>query len=266
MPSFGFHLSDCCSIMHKVPDGGIAQGQTSGVTHTKEASNEDMCEQHLYVLNDAIWFVHQGSEYVNAGPCMWYETADILYICPVFLRSVVEVMTPQSYPTLCDLMDCSPPGSSVHEIFQVRILEWVAIHFSRGSSWPRYHTWVSRIGGRFFTSGRKGIEASLPHPGFLLSPTMSSSYWVLTPDLVFETLPLTGKKKKKGSIICFRVLSNVVVIFDHILAFRYWSIEVTPSEPIEGNVPEDYPKISSLLTAVCLPAQASFWDIWELSK
>ena len=38
---------------------------------------------------------------------------------------------------LCDPMDCSPPGSSVHEIFQARVLEWVAISFSRGPSWPR---------------------------------------------------------------------------------------------------------------------------------
>ena len=40
----------------------------------------------------------------------------------------------QSCPTLCDLMDCSPPGSFVHGILQARILEWVAIPFSRGSS------------------------------------------------------------------------------------------------------------------------------------
>jgi len=41
------------------------------------------------------------------------------------------VKVSQSCPTLCDLMDCSPPGSSVHEISQARILEWVAISFSR---------------------------------------------------------------------------------------------------------------------------------------
>ena len=40
----------------------------------------------------------------------------------------------QSCPTLCDPVDCSPPGSSVHGILQARILEWVAISFSRGSS------------------------------------------------------------------------------------------------------------------------------------
>ena len=44
---------------------------------------------------------------------------------------------------LCDPMDCSPPGSSVHGILQTRILEWVAIPFSRGSSWPRDQTHLS---------------------------------------------------------------------------------------------------------------------------
>ena len=46
----------------------------------------------------------------------------------------------QSCPTLCDPMNCSPPGSSVHGILQVRILEQVAIPFSRGSSQPRDQT------------------------------------------------------------------------------------------------------------------------------
>ena len=57
----------------------------------------------------------------------------------------------QSCPTLCYPVDCSPLGSSVHGIFQARILEWVAISFSRGSSQPRDPTWVSCIPGRFFT-------------------------------------------------------------------------------------------------------------------
>ena len=46
------------------------------------------------------------------------------------------MLVAQSCPTLCDPMDCSLPGPSVHEIFQARILEWVAISFSRGSSQP----------------------------------------------------------------------------------------------------------------------------------
>ena len=54
-------------------------------------------------------------------------------------------------PTLFNPMNCSPPGSSVHGILQTRILEWDAIFFSRGSSWPRDRAWVSYIAGRFFT-------------------------------------------------------------------------------------------------------------------
>ena len=54
----------------------------------------------------------------------------------------------QSCPTLCDPMDCSPPGFPVHGIFQARILEWVAISFSRGSCQPRDRTHVSYVGRR----------------------------------------------------------------------------------------------------------------------
>ena len=57
----------------------------------------------------------------------------------------------QSCLTLCNPMDCSPPDSSIHGIFQARVLEWVAIFFSRTSSRPRAWTLVSRIVGRRFT-------------------------------------------------------------------------------------------------------------------
>ena len=50
-----------------------------------------------------------------------------------------KVLVTQSCPTLCDPTDCSPPGSSVHGILQARILEWVAMPSSRGSSRPMYH-------------------------------------------------------------------------------------------------------------------------------
>ena len=56
----------------------------------------------------------------------------------------------QSCPTLCDPMDCSPPGFSIHRISQARILEWVAISFSRRSSRPGDLTRVSCIVGRCF--------------------------------------------------------------------------------------------------------------------
>ena len=69
----------------------------------------------------------------------------------------------QSCPTLWDPMNFSPPGTSVPGIFQASILEWVAISSSRGSSWPRDGTWISRdqtwiscIAGRYFTNWATG--------------------------------------------------------------------------------------------------------------
>ena len=53
----------------------------------------------------------------------------------------IYVLVALSYPTLCDSMDCSCPGSSVHGILQAEVLEWVAIPCSRGSSQPRDQSW-----------------------------------------------------------------------------------------------------------------------------
>ena len=66
-------------------------------------------------------------------------------------RPPVKGLVIQSCLTLCDPMECSTPGFSVHGILQAGILEWVAIPFSRGSSWPRDQTQVSCVAGRFFT-------------------------------------------------------------------------------------------------------------------
>ena len=57
-----------------------------------------------------------------------------------YFSIVTYVLVAQSCLTLCDLMDCSPPGSSVHGILQARILGWVAIPFFRRSSWYRDRT------------------------------------------------------------------------------------------------------------------------------
>ena len=63
----------------------------------------------------------------------------------------------QSCLTLCDSMDCSPPGSSVRKILQARILQWVGI--SRGFSWPRDQTYVSYI---FCIGGHVLLSLVLP--------------------------------------------------------------------------------------------------------
>ena len=70
----------------------------------------------------------------------------------------------QPCPTLCDPVDCNLLGFSVHRILQARILEWIAIFFSRGSSWPRDWTHVSCIGGRRFNlwATREALQCRRP--------------------------------------------------------------------------------------------------------
>ena len=77
-----------------------------------------------------------GSYLCNTGQCLEYSEC---------------VLLTQFCPTLCDPMDCSPPGSSVHGILQATILEWVAIPFSRGSSQSRDWTQISCVAGSLFT-------------------------------------------------------------------------------------------------------------------
>ena len=74
----------------------------------------------------------------------------IMFAVHLILHNVC-VLVAQSCLALCDAIDCGPPGSSVHGISQARILEWVVIFFSRGSSQTRDQTQVSHIAGRFFT-------------------------------------------------------------------------------------------------------------------
>ena len=76
-------------------------------------------------------------------------------------------MRPQSCPTLHDPMDCSPPSFSVHGIFQARILEWVAISKSKGSSWHRDWSCVScvsnwQVGSSPLTLPKSEVAQSCP--------------------------------------------------------------------------------------------------------
>ena len=126
------------------------------------------------------------------------------------------MLVAQSCLTLCGPIDCSLPSSSVHGILQVRILEWVAIPFSRGSSHPRYQTQASCIAGRFFTiwaareDGRRGrkkntetqrgevtyprsdskSKKSYPRQGLLLTPQAGST--TDSPGRVYYQLPRQG--------------------------------------------------------------------------
>ena len=93
---------------------------------------------------------------------MILEPKKIKSVTSVWILIKVKVSIAQSCLTLWDSVDCSFLGSSVHGILQVRILEWVAIPFSRGSSQSRDWTWVS-ITGRFFTTWVRREENRICH-------------------------------------------------------------------------------------------------------
>ena len=82
----------------------------------------------------------------------------------------MHAQLPQRYPTLCDPMDCSLPGSSVHEILQARILKWVAISFSKGSSRLKDWSQVSCVAGSLFTDWATREDPSLWGAAFKMMP------------------------------------------------------------------------------------------------
>ena len=98
------------------------------------------------------------------------------------LHMKVKALGAQSCPTLCNPMDCSPPGSSVHGILQARILEWGAIPFSRGSSQPGDQTQVSCIAGRLFTV--QITRKAYPDIDFHIFFIFTSVFWTF----IFQTL------------------------------------------------------------------------------
>ena len=81
----------------------------------------------------------------------WFLHSVLMTKRNIACKTQIIKMTSQLCLTLCNPMDCSLPSSSVHGILQARILECVAMPFSRGSSWPRGQTWIFYIAGRFFT-------------------------------------------------------------------------------------------------------------------
>ena len=90
----------------------------------------------------------------NTGEHYFLRTLSHWKSLKTFLRACMHAQLLQSCPTLCNPVDCSPPGSSVHGILQARILKWVITPSSRGSSQPRDPTsvsWISYLAGGFFT-------------------------------------------------------------------------------------------------------------------
>ena len=100
------------------------------------------CGPHLGACNSLFcWFSKKRNKKKDIVPCPYI----MLYLIISEKLSVCVCVHAQPCPILCDPMDCSPPGSSVHGILQARTLEWVAISSSRGSSWPRDQIHVSCV-------------------------------------------------------------------------------------------------------------------------
>ena len=116
------------------------------------------------------------------------------------MKSESESEVSQSCQTLCNPVDCSPPGFSIHGILQARMLEWVASSFSRGSSRPRDRTQVSRIAGRCFYLWASREYPNLPDTILLLynySPSViSESLW---PHEIYSPWNSPGQNTGVGS-------------------------------------------------------------------
>ena len=110
--------------------------------HWKISRNHQFCDNSRKQLN--VYSHHMSTESRKRHFKIIWRFCGDLFVLPLPLPLHVCVRT-QSCPTLLNPMDCSPPGSSVHGISRARILEWVAISSSRGSSWLRDRTRISCI-------------------------------------------------------------------------------------------------------------------------
>ena len=130
------------------------------------------------------------------------------------------VLVAQSCLTLCNTMDCVIPGFSVHGILQARILECLAILFSRESFWPRDWTQVFCIAGRFFTiwanSGKPELTSSLYNFYSITLSNLQSTvlfiyciHWVLSPSSPIKYKNLQKYKRKWLLSAVFTELSQV---------------------------------------------------------
>ena len=146
-------------------------------------------------------------------------------------------------------MDYSPPGSSVHGIFQARILEWVAISFFKVSSWPRDQTQVSYIAGRFFT---KWATSQMLYPVQILI-LHTHHHWVYRfPKHLAESLQLTAKSHDVSSLtpvhpVC--LLAALVIPWSTSLL----SFAISLSGPF----------LSLPLSANCLSDCSLYYQIWS---
>ena len=131
----GGGLISSCRLSNWRTNKDVKSMNRSNFQHGWTQVLKNMLQRALF-LHLLAWFI------MDQLCLVWYPQWFHAYVC---------VLVTQSYPTLCDPIDCSLPGSSVRGILQAITVEWVAISFSRGSSETWYQTQVCHIAGRSFT-------------------------------------------------------------------------------------------------------------------
>ena len=138
------------------------------------------------------------------------------------------VLVAQLCPTFCNPTYCSPPGFSVHGVLQARILEWIAIHFSRGTSQPRDWTLVSCIAGKFFTVWAPGTtgEIRVLFLCMMLENVLYCSFTCSCPVFQHYLLKRLSFPIVYSCLLCGMLVNNKCVgLFLGSVLF-YWSVTV----------------------------------------
>ena len=128
-------------------DGRMQRTWKQLISPTNGCCRLDRLKPNELIMKDCIYHLkNRVTDKIQTRERKWRKKTT----WEIYLSMKVKVLVAQLYPTLCNPMDCSPLGSSAHGILQARIMERVAIPFSRESSQPRGWTWVSCIASRFF--------------------------------------------------------------------------------------------------------------------
>ena len=158
----------------------------------------------------------------------------------------------QSCPTLCNTMAYSPLGSSVHGILQARILEWVAIPSSRGSSWPRHVSCGSWTAGRVFTAepSRKPQCRAYLERNRILMESSPSPICFLSSCILYEGRKHRNDETKQGEekwifhMLSISVLSSMFVHLSDLITLymRTVVLEKTLESPLDCKIKPVNPK------------------------
>ena len=187
-----------------------------------------------------------------------YNWGTELILRCIYAESEVKVLVAQLCLTICNPMDCSLPGSSVHGILQAGTLEWIPISFSRGSSWLRDRTQVSCIAHGFFITW-----ASREAPICMMIPSHIFQF-------LYQIWIFTFCNDLKTRCVVIQSLSHVQLFVTPRTAARQASLSFTPSQSllrlvsIESVIPFNHLFLCHPLHSCpqSFPASASFPMSW----